>query len=204
MIKFKPALRLKSRSHSLTCSANNDECMVLKGKRVLLIPPRLEDYAQWKTVRAANREFLMPYEPRWAPDSLSKNFFLRRLKRQAEEVAHSRGAFFYIHDEQSGHIIGGININDIRLGAQRCGTLGYWLGQDHQGQGYMREAARLLIDHAFNTLKLRRLHAACLIDNDRSVNLLISLGFEEEGYAKKYLQINGRWQDHRLFGLCND
>jgi ribosomal-protein-alanine N-acetyltransferase len=204
MIKFKPALRLKNRSYSLTGPANNDERVVLKGKRVLLIPPRLDDYAQWKKVRAANRDFLTPYEPRWASDSLSKNFFLRRLKRQTEEVAHSRGAFFYIHHQQSGKIIGGININDIRMGAQRCGTLGYWLDQGHQGQGYMREAAGLVIGHAFYTLKLRRLNAACLKGNESSVKLLAALGFEEEGYAKKYLQINGKWQDHRLFGLCSN
>ena len=29
-------------------------------------------------------------------------------------------------------------------------------------------------------------------------------GFVEEGFAEKYLQINGRWEDHVLFGLTRE
>ncbi|CAN0603522.1 unnamed protein product, partial [Ectocarpus sp. 12 AP-2014] len=32
-----------------------------------------------------------------------------------------------------------------------------------------------------------------------SINLLQRVGFHEEGLAKAYLKIDGRWQDHRLF-----
>ena len=64
----------------------------------------------------------------------------------------------------------------------------------------MFEVAKLAMDYAFEKLNLRRLNAACLPDNHRSAKLLLKLGFEEEGFAKKYLQINGQWQDHRLFG----
>jgi ribosomal-protein-alanine N-acetyltransferase len=37
--------------------------------------------------------------------------------------------------------------------------------------------------------------------NERSARLLKSLGFEEEGYAKEYLLINGKWEDHVLNSL---
>lgn len=39
--------------------------------------------------------------------------------------------------------------------------------------------------------------------NIRSENVLQKLGFEKEGYAKKYLKINGLWQDHILTSLVN-
>jgi len=39
--------------------------------------------------------------------------------------------------------------------------------------------------------------------NTRSANLLKTLGFEQEGYAKNYLLINGRWEDHVLNALIN-
>ena len=61
-------------------------------------------------------------------------------------------------------------------------------------------ATALVMDYVFHILRLNRLNAACLPDNDRSIKMLLRHGFEEEGYAKNYLQINGIFQDHRLFG----
>ena len=90
------------------------------------------------------------------------------------------------------------------MGALRHGNLGYWLDEDLQNKGYMFEAANLVLNYAFDDLNLKRINAACLPHNVRSIKLLKKLGFEEEGYARKYFQINGVWQDHRLFGLCSD
>lgn len=177
---------------------------VLQGFRVILKAPCLNDYKSWSQIRAESKDYLTPFEPTWADDSLTKQFFIRRLERQKKEWNAGRGAFFLIHHKAGDKIIGGINLNDIRLGAARHATLGYWLAEDYQGQGYMNESAKLVMAYAFNTLKLCRLNAASLPHNDRSINLLKKLGFEEEGYAKFYLQINGKWQDHRLFGLSND
>ena len=41
-------------------------------------------------------------------------------------------------------------------------------------------------------------------ENTRSKKLLFSLKFEKEGFAKKYLFINGKWQDHTLTALLNN
>lgn len=194
MIKFKTALRPNKRAENLLAPR-------LQGQRISLKPPSIEDFDLWKEVREKNRFFLKPYEPEWSKDSLTQDFFLRRLDRQNTERKEGRGAYFLIHRDHK--IIGGINLNNIQMGAARHASLGYWLDQDYQGQGYMNEAAHVVIDYAFNVLKLKRLNAACLPDNERSINMLLKLGFEEEGYAKNYLQINGQWQDHRLFGLIN-
>ena len=192
MLKFKTDWRPKS-------SVNGVLSPVLKGARITLKAPSIKDYKAWHQVRQKNKSFLKTYEPSWPKDCLSNDFFSRRLERQAQERQSGRGAFFLIHLDNQ--IIGGLNLNNIQMGAARHATLGYWIDEDHQGQGYMSEAINLMIDYGFNILKLRRLNAACLPDNHRSIKMLLSLGFEEEGYAKKYLQINGHWQDHRLFGL---
>jgi len=46
--------------------------------------------------------------------------------------------------------------------------------------------------------------AGYLPHNERSGKLLDRLGFEKEGLARKYLKINGRWEDHLLTSLIND
>jgi ribosomal-protein-alanine N-acetyltransferase len=163
----------------------------------------IRDYQSWCDVRARNKEFLTPYEPQWADDALSKNFYKRRLIRQNQEMLAGRGLFFLIFCKKTKTAIGGFNLNNIQYGAARSASLGYWLDEAMQGQGYIFEAAQLAVNYAFDTLKLHRLNAACLPHNHRSANLLLKLGFEEEGFAKRYLQINGDWQDHRLFGCIN-
>ena len=174
----------------------------LKGFRVVLRPVRLSDYPDWYEVRSRNEARLRKYEPKWADDALTCDFFERRIERQIREWTAGRAYCFVIIDKESGKLIGGMNLNNICRGAVMAASLGYWIDQKYEGLGYMAEAGRLIKGFAFKKLELRRINAACLPENTRSQNLLLNLGFEKEGFAKSYLQINGRWQDHVLFGLC--
>jgi len=67
----------------------------------------------------------------------------------------------------------------------------------------MAEAVYLILDLAFEDLGLHRVEAACLVHNEPSRKLLLKLGFSEEGLARRYLRIDGRWQDHRTFGILS-
>jgi ribosomal-protein-alanine N-acetyltransferase len=68
----------------------------------------------------------------------------------------------------------------------------------------MFDAVRALIPFIFRTLGLHRIEAACLPSNDASRRLLSKVGFRQEGVARRYLQINGEWQDHLLFALLSE
>ena len=68
----------------------------------------------------------------------------------------------------------------------------------------MFKALRATLPFAFGPLALHRLEAACIPENEASRNLLRKLAFREEGRALRYLQINGEWRDHVLFGLLQD
>ena len=98
-----------------------------------------------------------------------------------------------------GTLLGAITLDNIRRGPAQQGTLGYWIGQRFARQGYMREAIDALTRHAFTSLDLSRLEAACLPENIASRRLLESSGFKYEGVAQAYLQINGRWRNHVLY-----
>jgi ribosomal-protein-alanine N-acetyltransferase len=69
----------------------------------------------------------------------------------------------------------------------------------------MTEGLSAVLDFAFDQLGLHRIEAACLPSNAASKALLYKVGFTEEGYARRFLRINGKWQDHVLFAiLCDD
>ncbi|MAE51716.1 MAG: 30S ribosomal protein S5 alanine N-acetyltransferase [Micavibrio sp.] len=176
----------------------------LQTQRMILRPPKALDWGQWADVRGTNQRRLKPYEPLWAPDALSGNFFKRRLARQIRDWEQNRAQSFLMVRQTDDQLIGGVNINNICHGAAQFASLGYWVCHSVEGQGFMSEALLRIIDYCFHDLKLHRLNAACIPDNERSKALLLRNGFVEEGFAKHYLKINGRWQDHVLFGLTQE
>lgn len=175
----------------------------LNAERVIVRTAREEDAEEWLALRHANKGRLIALEPKWADDALTHDYFARRLARQAADWNEDRAYCFVIEHVKKGYLIGGVNLNSVIRGAAQHAQLGYWIDKDFEGKGYMSAALRLVIPHALDVLKLKRLNAATLPENERSINLLKKVGFEEEGFAKKYLQINGVWRDHILFGLTS-
>lgn len=173
----------------------------LETPRLIVRPATMDDFRQWADMRWKNLAYLKPFEPTWPQKCLSEQFFLRRVKRLCDDWLADCTYAFLICDRDDGRLLGGININNVVRGAGQHASLGYWIDEESQGRGYMTEAGRAVLDYAFSTLCLARINAACLVHNDRSRNLLLRLGFTEEGFAKAYLQIDGVRQDHLLFGL---
>jgi [ribosomal protein S5]-alanine N-acetyltransferase len=174
---------------------------VIKGDGVYLRYPRMADYLQWQKLRHESRAFLSPWEPIWATDELSKGAFRRRLKRYARETRHDSAYAFFVFRAEDNVLLGGCTLSNVRRGVTQCCALGYWVGERFARQGYMNSAVRALIPFIFRTLGLHRIEAACLPANEPSQHLLEKAGFRQEGLARRYLQINGEWQDHVLFAL---
>ena len=68
----------------------------------------------------------------------------------------------------------------------------------------MTDAVKAMLPFAFVTLGLHRLEAACLPHNTPPRACCEKAGFKREGMARRYLKINGLWQDHDLFALLQD
>jgi ribosomal-protein-alanine N-acetyltransferase len=177
---------------------------VIAGEGVYLRYPRMADFLAWSRVRGDSRAFLTPWEPVWASDELTRGAFRRRLKRYARETRHDTAYAFFVFREEDDALIGGCTLSNVRRGVTQCCALGYWVGERFARQGYMHAAVRALVPFIFRTLGLHRIEAACLPSNGPSRSLLAKAGFREEGLAKRYLMINGEWQDHVLFALLAD
>ena len=171
------------------------------GGTVTLRAPHMGDYQAWAELRAESRAFLTPWEPTWARDDLTRAAFRRRLKHYAREIREDQAYPFFIFRTGDEVLIGGITVSNIRRGVAQTASIGYWIGRPHARRGHMTAAIRALVPFAVDTLALHRIEAACLPTNEASMRLLEKCGFEREGYARRYLRINGAWQDHVLFAL---
>ncbi|MFU0506449.1 GNAT family N-acetyltransferase [Pseudaminobacter sp. NGMCC 1.201702] len=173
----------------------------LKGDRITLRLPESRDYREWAALRAESRTFLEPWEPKWAADELGRPAWRARLMRYREDYANGSSIAFFIFENASGRLVGGITIGNIRHGVAQSGQIGYWIGERFAGRGFMREALVLISHYAFDTLRLHRIEAACIPDNARSIRVLEKAGFQREGLLRSYLRIAGTWQDHYLYAL---
>lgn len=176
----------------------------ITGAGVMLRTPVASDYAEWAAVREASRDFLVPWEPTWPADDLTRGAFRRRLRRYAEDQRSDLAYAFLIFRSDDGVLVGGLTLANIRRGVAQAGSIGYWIGQPFARKGYMAAAVKALIPFCFGTLRLHRLEAACIPTNAASIGLLEKTGFQREGYARGYLCINGQWQDHLLYARLKD
>lgn len=168
-------------------------------ERLFLRPPMHSDFRAWTALRRDSADFLMPWEPTWATDHLSRKAFTNRVYWAQRSIANGTAVPLFLIRRSDEGLLGAITLDNIRRGPAQAGTTGYWIGAPFARQGYMREAIQAVVHHAFTVLDISRIEAGCLPENAPSRRLLESCGYKYEGVAQSYLQINGRWRTHVLY-----
>ena len=176
----------------------------IRGNGVWLRPPQMTDYSAWAELRAMSRDHLMPWEPQWSRDELTRSAFRRRLRHYQREQREDLGYAMFILRAGDDALLGGLTLSNVRRGVSQSTSLGYWIGQPFARRGHMSAAVRAVVGFCFDELLLHRIEAACLPSNDGSIRVLENNGFTREGLARRYLRINGAWQDHLLFARLVD
>ena len=74
----------------------------------------------------------------------------------------------------NGEIIGGVNLEKCE--ADRVFEIGWTIRRDMRGKGYATEAAKALMDHAFEVLDAEKVQAHCDSRNRASEKVMIKLG----------------------------
>lgn len=79
--------------------------------------------------------------------------------------------------------------------------VGYWIGVRHWGNGYATEAARALVQHGFEVLRLHRIYASHTASNGASGRVLRKIGMKHEGRMREHLLKWGEYQDLEFYGV---
>jgi ribosomal-protein-alanine N-acetyltransferase len=127
-------------------------------------------------------------------DAQSFAAFLRRAHTATDERV-------LVCRNEDGAITGTYHLSQIFRGPFRNAYLGYYAFVPHAGTGLMRAAMPLVFDHAFTDLGLHRLQASVQPENGASRRLLEATGWREEGFARRYLFIDGAWRDHVVYAI---
>ena len=111
-----------------------------------------------------------------------------------------------IREKASGKVIGSIGLEpDKRRENVNSREMGYSLAKESWGKGYMTEAARAVIDYAFEELDLVVLAICTGPENKRSQRVIEKCGFKFEGIQRKGYHIyDGTDRDNLVYSMLRE
>jgi len=124
------------------------------------------------------------------------------LERYCADLAGQRQQIMLaIVERQSDRHIGNVKLGPIDW-IHRRGTLGILVGErDFWGKGAGSEATRLLVEHAFARLDLRRVDLGVHADHAAAIRVYERIGFKVEGRFREDLYHEGAYRDRLWMGL---
>lgn len=151
-----------------------------------------------------NRDRLRPFDPERPAIFYEERFWRGQLRQNVRDFLADRALRLFIFPiDDPDRVIGNISFSNFVRGVGQYCTVGYSVGGDAEGKGYMREALGAALGYTFRELNFHRVEANYMPHNIRSGRLLRRLGFVVEGYSRDYVRINGRWEDHVRAALTN-
>jgi len=148
--------------------------------------------------RVENREHLLPWEPMHTEAHYTFDGCRLAIEACIEAARADRGFPFVVLAPDASEIVATFTLANVVRGVFQACHLGYGIARKYEGHGLMFEALDTAVRYAFGPLDFHRVMANYMPRNERSGRLLERLGFEKEGYAKRYLKIDGLWEDHVL------
>jgi ribosomal-protein-alanine N-acetyltransferase len=179
----------------------------LETERLVLRVPRTGDVGEIRRLTRHNHAHLRPWNPAPPPgeDPSSITEVSKTVLRQRRDWKRGVGYVFMLAlRDAPARFVGKIALNGVMRGAMHGAYLGYWMDVDHVGNGLVTEGIRAVLDWSFGAAALHRIQAAIMPCNERSLRVVEKLGFRREGYAERYLQIAGTWEDHVLFAKTRE
>ena len=152
-------------------------------------------------LRLRNRAFFELWEPRreqsWYTLAAQEADILAGIDAARADRRYAFGIF-------APELVGRVALSEVVRGVFCSVFLGYFVDEAMNGRGFATEAVRRVVGFAFGEAGLHRVQAAVMPRNAASVRVLEKAGFREEGYAERYLCINGVWEDHRIFAITSE
>ena len=141
----------------------------------------------------------------------------RWLYNEPRDEAESRRLFDYkkISYEMGGNfawissaavardeVVADVSLN-VRSVEHRCGELGFIVHPRHQGKGYATEAARALLDWAFEEVGFHRVYGRHEPRNAASGRVLEKLGMRKEAHFVDNEWVKGEWQSDVVYAILD-
>lgn len=153
------------------------------GERVVLRSWRDEHAAALFAVLMASKEHLAPWFP-WAAHYHALDDARAFIRRQSGHWSLHKHIGLGLFRRTDQAFLGSVGVS-VQDWAVPAFELGYWLGRDAEGQGYVSEAARVMTRFLFEAWRAERVAIRCDARNARSKAVPERLGFAFEGALRR-------------------
>lgn len=170
---------------------------------VTVRPITVADEDVWHERRAANAEWLQPWEATTPPGGEARPATFRELVQRLHRGARAGTTWPFVI-EVDGRLAGQVTVSNVVRGSAQFASVGYWIGREFAGHGHVPVAVALVVDHAFTVGGLHRVEICVRPENANSIRVVEKLGLHEVGYAPRFLHIDGDWRDHRIFAVTRE
>ena len=165
--------------------------------RIVLTSVEIEDAEQLFALTDGSREYLREWLP-WVDRTLTvgdtKSFISSTVKQQANKDGFTCCIWY------EGKLAGVIGLVHVKW-ANRTTQVGYWLGQNFQGNGIVTKCCRTLVDYLFYEMDLNRVEIRVAVGNERSRAIPKRLGFILEGTIRDGEWLGDHYVDNVIFGM---
>ncbi|NGZ74557.1 GNAT family N-acetyltransferase [Saccharibacillus alkalitolerans] len=172
-------------------------------QRLNIEPVGEEDIDDLFELEAKNKEFFRGFAATREELFYTRSGQTERVRRAIEASAVDQRYLFLVRERATGKLIGSVDLMDVSRGSLQSAWIGYFMDKEHNGKGYMTEAIRFVVRHAFEVLALHRIEAGVMPHNEGSLRVLEKAGFQREGLTRSSVKIDGRWRDHVLLAILN-
>ena len=160
---------------------------ILETERLILRPPSVEHDAE--AFAALMSDAIARWTGSWSgtttPDEVARRIETY-LETEARGFAFNRTAVI----KATGEAIGVIGVRRLDAEPGR-GAIGYWIGEPFFGKGYTGEAARAILDAAWDILPVDLIEGVAQLPNTASRRILSSLGMTEVGERMEFASARG-------------
>ena len=173
------------------------EPTLLRTPRLLIRPFEPADRAEYLRVHAESREHFRP----WSPIIIrtDEEIFDTALREREDPSVWRAGAFL-----PDARLAAVFSLTQIFRGPFQNAYAGWRVAADQVRRGLATEGMRAVLGFALapagaGGLGLHRVQANVIPTNAPSLRVAEKIGMRREGLALRYLEIDGRWQDHVMF-----
>lgn len=145
----------------------------------------------------ANRERLQRWFP-WVETTRepadSETFIKSALQGFADGTSVNCGIWYR---KQLAGVVGPHTIREVNQSAE----IGYWLGQEAEGNGVITRSCAAIIDYLVDERGINRIEARCIVSNDRSRMVMERLGMQREGILRQWQKFDYGYEDVFVYGI---